>query len=151
MLHETLKQKGSNCFEAAKVEGHATDEMVSAGKVEQKDKIGNDEADNFANEGVKLFGENVISLGAAMTSRHIAYTKMVERLHDTFIHAILKRNDLLEENNKRHAMISTDGVKKKAEVQLEIPRYADKGEQRLLNSMTDISNFKNAFKQPDKA
>ena len=71
-------------------------------------------------------------------------------MHGIFIHAVLKRNDLLKENAKQQRGVSMEGVKKKAAVQLEIPTYGKEGEQRLLKSMTDIANFKGGFKEPDK-
>ncbi len=71
--------------------------MVIEGRVQAEDKEGNDQADHFANEGVKLFGEVIIELGGRLASRHIAYAKFLQKLHDTFIESILKRNELVKQ------------------------------------------------------
>ncbi len=70
LLHETLKKKGPNTFKATKIKGHATNAMVESGKVQPQDKEGNDEADYYAAEGVKLYGKETIEVGARLTARH---------------------------------------------------------------------------------
>ena len=85
-------QKGPNAFKATKVKGHATQGMIEAGKVRPKDKEGNDLADKYAEEGIKLYGEDTLRLGAQLTGRNSDYAKMLQDLHASFIEAIPNRN-----------------------------------------------------------
>ena len=70
--HATAKQVGSIAI--TKVKGHATQNMVDQGLVQPQDKIGNDKADEAADEGVELFGDGTVQLGKHYVDRHQQYT-----------------------------------------------------------------------------
>ena len=66
----------------SKVKGHATQSMIDQGTVVEADKIGNDKADEAADEGVELFGEAVVRLSRHFAKRHAAYSRLVGDIHE---------------------------------------------------------------------
>ncbi len=60
--------------------------MVSDGKVNGKDKRGNDHADRVADEGVLIHGKEMIQTGALLTGRHKKFANF-ETIHDHCLEA----------------------------------------------------------------
>ncbi len=143
--------KGPDSFKATKVKGHATQEMVEGGKVRPQDKIGNDEADNFAEEGVKMYGKDVMQLGAQLTARHLKYAKLVHNLHTSFIEAILTRNEMLKALNAKIPGRKEEGKKEPEQVQVTIPSYEAEGEAIFIEEMEDVAKYTKTVKHKSRA
>ena len=67
IFHEVIKQKGHLAVKLTKVKGHATEEHIKEGISKQRDKEGNDYADQNADRGV-----NDHEYEAVVTSRMLA-------------------------------------------------------------------------------
>ena len=63
-----------------KVKGHATDEMVSEGKVKLADKKGNDRSDTAAALGVTESQAKVHAFGAMYSARQLLYRTLMCRI-----------------------------------------------------------------------
>ena len=82
LLYNTLKRKGSWTFKVSKVKGHASDDMVIQGTVNAEDKVGNDQADIAADEGVNMHGDGIVKISRLLMKRHLEYTNLVKKVHD---------------------------------------------------------------------
>jgi hypothetical protein len=91
-LEEAMIAKGPGAFKVSKVKGHATDEMVSAGKVKEEDKTGNDVSDEAADKGAELTNITAAALGHVYSRRHRSYKVFMERIQK-FIITIKKVED----------------------------------------------------------
>ena len=90
----------------------------------QIDKEGNDKADEVADEGVKVHGEDVVQTGGLLTRRHRLFTSFLKQLHD---HVIERR--YLEEKKEQEEKQSgkegqwKDHEKKEHFVNFYMPSY----------------------------
>ena len=102
LYYQHVKAKGTNSIAITKVKGHATQAMVDDGTVQPEHKVGNDMADEAADEGVHLFGDAVVRLGKRLANRHKAYTNMLASLleHIGFIFQV--RAMLLQQQQVSH-------------------------------------------------
>ncbi len=60
-----------------KVKGHATDDMVNRGEVQQVDKDGNDEADEIAKDAIQLHGLDFVKCMRVLSRRQAEYNAFV--------------------------------------------------------------------------
>ena len=151
LLHETIKAKGPHTFLATKVKGHATDQMVAENEVKPEDKIGNDHADNVANEGVNMYRKDVLALGANLTKRHIAYSKFLKTLHDSFLYAILKRNKLLTQKGGDSRPGKEAGNDKMIDFAMPEEGKTEDQSQVFIKTMIDIGQFADTMKKHHRA
>ena len=80
LYYQHVHAKGTIAINLSKVKGHATQQMVDDGTVLLEDKLGNDKADEAADDGVSLFGEAIVRLGRRFALRHARYTRMLATL-----------------------------------------------------------------------
>lgn len=59
------------------------------------DKIGNDKADGYADEGMQLFGKEVVQLGVILTSRHLQYSQFIKMIHDRILDVFRTKQEML--------------------------------------------------------
>ena len=93
------KAKRVEAIAITKVKGHATEKMVEQGLVRPQDKVGNDKADEAADEGVDLFGHEVVQLGKDYARRHRHYTKSVASLMEHLCFTYRVRAALLAQHS----------------------------------------------------
>ena len=91
--------KSATAITITKVKGHATDNMVETGQVQIQDKVGNDKADEAADEGVALFGDPLVKLSKCYTERHIAYSQLVADIHEHIAFMYKVRAALLQHHS----------------------------------------------------
>ena len=75
-----------------RVEGHATAEDVGNQLATQRDKQGNDEADDCDTKGVDSMGLKNATMWLAR--RHEAYTGLMKRIHIMIIKVLQKEKDV---------------------------------------------------------
>ena len=63
------------------MKGHATEEMVSDGRVNTEDKAGNDLTDEAANKGSRDDQRRLLAMTRLFSERHVAYQKMMSMIH----------------------------------------------------------------------
>ena len=73
--------KGAKSVRVQKVKGHATEDMVAAGQVRERNKRGNDNADQAAGKGARDEQSGLHSLTQMYAERHAAYRKLMARIH----------------------------------------------------------------------
>ena len=81
IYYNHIKIKGLASTKITKVKGHATQAMVDEGSVPMEQKVGNDFADQAAEEGVNEHGLQLVTLGRQLAARHKAYTTFLTQLH----------------------------------------------------------------------
>ncbi len=142
IFFQVVATKGHASVRFTKVKGHATDEMVDQGRVLPEDKRGNDRADEVANEGVGIFGKDIIHLGQVYARRHHYYTTFIKKLHDHFVDAVKARNMCLKELENGCQL--HDGPEDQKKITFQYPRYPEPedGGQRKLKEMVHASHFK---------
>lgn len=96
MLHEMVRQKGCESIKITKVKGHATDVNVEDGKVDIKDKQGNDKADDYATKGLEGHGDDFLKVSRMLTQRQSRYVAFVANVHDHMLEAFLRRKHMLD-------------------------------------------------------
>ena len=77
--------KGIDAVQVTKVKGHATEEMVTEGRVERKDKCGNDGADKAADKGSGEAQKTVMELAGLLSFRNEKYRQIMERIQKIII------------------------------------------------------------------
>ncbi len=97
-----LRAKCPNALEATKVEGHATQKMVDTGKETEANKQGNDRANQIASEGVKLFGEKVVRIGATFMRRQMECEKFMNSIHDHIVDAFKTKTPIMKAKGIRN-------------------------------------------------
>ena len=75
-----LKQRGMGTVRVTKVKGHATEEHVQQGLVQEMHKQGNDQADSAATCGVQATGHGKIQYMIWVKKRHRAYMDFVAKI-----------------------------------------------------------------------
>ena len=70
------KQKGPDSITLTKVKGHATEEHVQQGLVQEEHKQGNDQADKAATRGVQASGHGKVQFMTWVKKRHKAYVEL---------------------------------------------------------------------------
>ena len=85
LFWRTIRERSPYSIQISKVKGHATDQQVAEGKVRRTDKIGNDKADEAADEGVEQFTMPTLRLSKLYVKRHIAYSSFVSTLHEHLV------------------------------------------------------------------
>ena len=90
MYFQHATAKTISAIAITKVKGHATANMVETGQVRATDKLGNDKADEAADEGVLLFGAPMVRLSKCYAKRHIAYSQLVADIqeHMAFVYRV---------------------------------------------------------------
>ena len=77
------------------MKGHATDEHVVQGTTTDVDRKGNSMADEVADMGVKVHGENTYELARLYTARHQLYTKLMRNVAIYIVEAHMIHRELL--------------------------------------------------------
>ena len=95
LYHDCAQAKTVDAIAITKVKGHATDQMVQQGLVRRADKVGNDEADTAADEGVKLATDQIKDLSDTLSLRQQAYADMHCQLLQHMVFMYLVRAGLL--------------------------------------------------------
>ena len=85
----------------SKVKGHATKKMVEEGKVEAKDKEGNDKSDYAANKGTNAIIAGARGLAKYYQSREKRYTELAIKVVDTIISTVRTYQSIIKEQEKR--------------------------------------------------
>ena len=75
-----------------KVKGHATVEDVANGRATQRDKAGNDEADDCATNGVNSMDLTNVTMWLAR--RHEAYKGLMKRIHIMIIRVLQQEKEM---------------------------------------------------------
>ena len=112
MYFQHAAAKSVSAIAISKVKGHATDDMVEAGQVRAADKLGNDKADEAADEGVTLFGAPMVRLSKNYTKRHIAYSQLVADIHEHLAFIYKVRAALLQHHENSTTKTTTTHTNK---------------------------------------
>ena len=80
--------------------GHATDQQVVQELVRKCDKDGNDEADNIADIGTSLHGEDVMHFADIFDTRHRWYGSFIHNVHKHIIENYLIHRSLCDKYDK---------------------------------------------------
>ena len=96
-FYSALHARGPHSVCFTKVKGHATKQQVEAGEVRMQDKIGNDAADQAAEEGVQTFGAKLARLAARLQDRHRSYSVFMQHLQERLVRFYEARYQLRQE------------------------------------------------------
>ena len=102
-FHLALLAKSAQAVRVTKVKGHATQEHINQGVSNPIDKAGNDEADNAAEIGVKLFGDDVIRAARSLHERHRAYAKFMLHVAKHLIEGYMIHRALIDNEQSQNA------------------------------------------------
>ena len=97
IYHDHAKKKGVTALNITKVKGHATQRMIDDKTVLQRDKYGNDNADEAAEKGVQMHGDMIVQLGARYANRQKQYIALLHTVHQHIALVYKIRAALLEE------------------------------------------------------
>ena len=100
-FYSALHARGPHSVCFTKVKGHATKQQVEAGEVRMQDKIGNDAADQAAEEGVQTFGAKLARLAARLQDRHRSYSVFMQHLQERLVRFYEARYQLRQEMDAR--------------------------------------------------
>ena len=125
-LNDAILAKGSKYIKFSKVKGHATDRMVESKEVEQRDKDGNDEADDVAGKGVEEEQPELAGRCGAYARRNEAYRKMMERI-GKYIVKVKKRDKIKRDKKKLEMTPLADECKNKITIPIAL-KYDTPGE-----------------------
>lgn len=73
--------KGPRAIIVTKVKGHATQEMVDEGRIDERQKKGNGGADDGANKGAGEAQQNLSTVARKYASRQWRYKRFMARMH----------------------------------------------------------------------
>ena len=85
-----MEAKGKHAIKITKVKGHATEEMVVAGKVLKQDKEGNDASDEAADRGVEQHGNDLLELSNYLAETQADYGTFVEQIHGYIVNFMME-------------------------------------------------------------
>ncbi len=134
MFYEFAQAKGEQSIKLSKVQGHATDQQVSSGKVKKEDKLGNDKADEAAKKGIGLHGEVVVKAANWYNGRHAKYIRLIRDIHNHLIEGTVLSNQIIQSKQKQEALARGWGSKAKAKQKWAI--YHSKPKQNCASSST---------------
>ena len=102
-FYQAMVAKGPAAIAFTKVKGHASDDHVRSGQVAPADKFGNDAADEAADEGAAVHGEDLLKIARIYSERHKQYAELAHAIHVHIIEAHLIRSALVERAAARNA------------------------------------------------
>ena len=141
VFYNTLRAKNPLAFRATKVKGHAMDDMITENKVRKVDKDGNDKADRVA-DGVQCYSKDIVQTSGSLTKRHIGHTKFINKIHENFIEAVIKKNEKINDIEKNKFLVDASTEKRQKILHfITLPFYGSIA-QTWNNNMIDIKNFK---------
>ena len=115
------------------------------------DKIGNDKADEVAEEGVMLYGAAAVQTSNILTKRHISYAGLVTWLHDTFLEAVVVKKEKVEQKEKvmnpfKHITKCKES-KKRSYIEANPPSYGNSDQYGIIKDRARLRRFvsKKAF------
>ena len=134
LFWRTIGERNPYSIHISKVKGHATDQQVAEGKVKYADKIGNDKADEVADNGRELHGKGIHMVSDIFVRR--------QRFYELFLKDI--QNHIIEVNAIKKRLMESKEKKKKAEAALgsnkvdetKAPYRADEGDRSDDNYAT---------------
>ena len=106
LFAEVVSQRGPWSVTITKVKGHATQEMVDEGKVEEEEKKGNDGSDEAADLGATESQGRVATFASLYSWRHQQYRKIMTRVHKYVVGFKKEDKRLREEDEKERETLS---------------------------------------------
>ncbi len=139
-FYKSVAAKNPVTVAISKVKGHATHNDVLECKVEERDWIGNSKADELANEGVQVHGQDEVQIAALFTNRHRWYARFVHKVHVHMVEAY-KIDAALKESKSRDALVGKGKKRKRPGVLVEDLKYGDVEKARKFRKMAQITDF----------
>ena len=101
LVWNALLSRGPKRQIIKKVKGHATQEEVDSGEVQEEDKRGNDIADKLADCGAQeVGGQAFLNVVKWMEKRHDDYAKLISRIQKVIVAVLKKERKVREEQDK---------------------------------------------------
>ena len=138
-FYEVVKAKGAQAIRITWVKGHATDQHVEKGITTDKNKVGNQIADEVADLGTALHGKQVMSAAKRMSSRHNQYPQLMKDISQHTIEAYRIHRILTEHNEKLEEIAKAETERNK--VTYEPLSYPESASTRNLRNIASIHDF----------
>ena len=124
-FHKAVEAKGPRWVRLRKVKGHATDDMVKAGKVQEHEKLGNDKADVNADKGAIEDDKRLHDLADHYSHRQRYYGYFMQRVKKYIIGMRKAEKELRGKIKLRENPLEDPTINKKL-----IPQRLNYGETR---------------------
>ena len=132
---EMVRERGPESVAITKIKGHATQRVVDEGKVEEREKQGNDQADKAADEGATKSQGKVQRFAELYAWRHGPYRKFMTRIQQ-YIVALRKEEKRLKQEDEKETDLFEKKEGGKQQVQKHL-RYAKTGEAFKLHMRSE--------------
>ena len=94
-FYRAVSSKGHEAIRITKVEGHAIEKHIQDGISTEEHKKGNDIADSVADEGVRVYGKDLVKAAAKLSNRHDHYQQLMIQVS----HHIISRSGGLHDSS----------------------------------------------------
>ena len=99
-MNNAIQVKGCDTVRLTTVKGHATDDMVKQGQVNQEGKEGNEEADDSADRGAKDLQPGLAAVAGCYARKHQRYKQVMTNIHTLTVEI---KNGVKAEEGKEEA------------------------------------------------
>ena len=96
---KAVKAKGTRGIQITWVKGHANEAHIEAGVTDLFKKQGNDEADNCADRGTSIFGQDLIKTASFVNTRHCFYSSLMVKIVKHIVEAYIIHRKLIDFQN----------------------------------------------------
>ena len=139
-FYEVVKAKGARAIKITWVKGHATDQHVKDGKTTEKNKVGNQIADEVADLGTALHGELIMKAAKHMSSRHNQYLQLMKDVSQHTIEAYRIHRILTEHNEKLEEIAKAELENRKVTYE-PLTSYPEHGSAKRIKNIASIHDF----------
>ena len=146
-FYKSVQAKGTTAVKISWVKGHATDEHIANGITTLNDKEGNFKADQSADVGVGLHGENLVKIIGYFHDKYQKYVNFMKDVSHHIIDAYIIHRQLKEKDDS----ILAEQERVNKHVSYKPLSYLDDNKYEEISNHANINNYKQFHKKNPKA